>query len=280
MPCLFHQQHDHLKFFIASLIFVMGAMCFSGPVYAQNTSQFKMQTDGGYRYIASNGVPKAGAPDGLKQQSYIFRAPIQAKREASVTMTSPEIYFGVAMDGVPITNARDLTMDAQGGALQPDGHYVYGAVPSALVVKDLSHVGYAADGFAIFVSKKGVFKPSYNEKKEFVPGLGNLDRCNGAVVNNKYYIYVITPDYPQVPLCWSGKPDESFLVDQTRVSAQPKMPAPSGGDLGLKINRGGTSSSSGGSSGSGEAYRPSYPQSQQKRLIEYNKRNRSHKAYE
>lgn len=264
MPCLSYKQHALQNLIIASIMIVMGAMCFSKGVLAQNVgSEFKMQVDGGYRYISSNGIPKVTIA-AIKPQSYIFRTPMEPKAASEITPNNPAYYFGVALNGVPFDAHRDTAPDTRGGFFIKPGQYAYNAIPKALVTKDLSHVGYAADGFAIFVSRTKIFKPSYNEKKEFVAGAGNLDRCNGATVNNKYYIYVITEEYPQLPLCWAGTPDESFLKDQTAVASgtQPlKMPPP--------VNKG---------------YNPlpnmnANVENNQAAFIEKNRKARSHEAY-
>lgn len=51
---------------------------------------------------------------------------------------------------------------------------------------------------------------------EFVPGLGDLDACNGRVgVTPEFpegsYHYVITDAFPSIPRCWVGVPDNSFM---------------------------------------------------------------------
>jgi len=106
-------------------------------------------------------------------------------------------------------------------------------------------VGYAADGFPIYY-KYGydtdgttikTYKSGYILKTEERSGDGNsapdgcpdgyyfndyefdssqsaLDECNGTTgktpdANSEYY-YVITDDFPSVPLCFYGTPDQSF----------------------------------------------------------------------
>jgi hypothetical protein len=207
---------------------VMGAICFSEATFAQKavSSEFNMLVEGGYRYMSSNGVPKVTIA-AIKPQTYVFRTVMEPKPASAVTPNNPAYFFGIALNGVPFDANRDTAPDTRGGFFVKLGQYAYNAIPPALVTKDLSHVGYAADGFAVFVSTAKIFKSSYNEKKEFVAGSGSLDRCNGATVNQKYYIYVITEEYPQLPLCWTGTPDDSFLKDQSTAGAKPvKMPPP------------------------------------------------------
>ena len=124
--------------------------------------------------------------------------------------------------------------------------------------KDLTHVGYAADGFPIFVSQKGKYKSSYvlkagkrpSGKKgpggkydgtytadyQYKSGSGSLDQCNGVTVSGKYYIYILTEEFPHIPRCWSGEPHLSFAkskIETTKKSPPPrKMPnVNSGGGL-------------------------------------------------
>lgn len=99
-------------------------------------------------------------------------------------------------------------------------------------------IGFAADGFPIYGSfirdggevrkvqssyrlRSGV-KPSgdgqpggiydglYRDDYEYVPGLGDLDECNGLSVNGAYRYY-ITEEFPYVLGCFSGTPDGSFF---------------------------------------------------------------------
>jgi hypothetical protein len=294
MTCLSYKQHAFRNIIMASIMFVMGAMCFSALASAQTLAQsagttktpatktapapsaapvnkakpspdtyypkVRKQTEGDFRYIASNGIPNFRVYN-IKPQSYVFRMPLKPVQNKNATLLDPKYYFGVALDGIPIdADHSNLAPDVNGGFFAAEGRYAYKDVPRRLLDKDLAHVGYAADGFAIFVSKKDLFKPSYNNKKEFVAGSGNLDRCNGAIVNEKYYIYVITDDYPKIPLCWSGKPDPSFaktFVGDAK-SSNAKMPKATRSD---KVDP-----------------FPSVGETK-KSFIEKNKRKRSHQIY-
>ena len=55
----------------------------------------------------------------------------------------------------------------------------------------------------------GVFDGSYNEDFEFVTGFGDLDECNGAVVNGTYK-YFATDTYPFFPRCLFGEEITKF----------------------------------------------------------------------
>lgn len=110
---------------------------------------------------------------------------------------------------------------------------------------EMIKVGYAADGFPIYYKYgfadngttivahesgyqlktterggDGLSAPDgcpdgyYFQDYEYVSGISNLDECNGRYgktpeSDNEYY-YVITDNFPSVPLCFSGTPDASF----------------------------------------------------------------------
>jgi hypothetical protein len=117
--------------------------------------------------------------------------------------------------------------------------------------KEMFLVGWAADGFPIYYkwgyqsandAKNGLkeLKSSYRLKKgnrpgdgitapdgkysgkyvadfEFVTDAGDLDECGGRYGTtpefpNGTYYYVITDDFPSVPRCFAGTPDEGFKV--------------------------------------------------------------------
>jgi YHYH protein len=118
--------------------------------------------------------------------------------------------------------------------------------------EDLMLTGFAHDGFPIYYSKSGKYKPSFKlatksrtgdvcsyttpktkinkELKntnpdgtfvsdwEYVKGLGDLDECNGMTVNGKY-MYFVTDTYPYAGRCLMGEYTEQ----------RPKSPPPGGG---------------------------------------------------
>ncbi len=127
---------------------------------------------------------------------------------------------GWNLDGM---GAREtLGLDAQNAHVDRRGLYHYHGMPPALVSVDGGTLmGYAADGFEIhyvggnarssYMLKQGT-RPSapggahdgtYNEDFEFVRGSGNLDACNGAMVDGKYH-YFATDTYPFFPRCLFG----------------------------------------------------------------------------
>ena len=131
-----------------------------------------------------------------------------------------------------------LGLDNNHGHLQRTGMYHYHGLPKGLIdrlkvnssKKDLIKVGFAGDGFGIFISKSNKYKPSYKLRKrnrpngplgkfdgtytndfKFVPKSGDLDECNGLNIEQGY-IYLITNSFPYIPRCWVGKPHISFLT--------------------------------------------------------------------
>lgn len=61
----------------------------------------------------------------------------------------------------------------------------------------------------------GAFDGAFREDWEYVEGSGDLDECNGRTgVTPEFpdgtYYYVITDDYPYIPRCVFGTPDDSF----------------------------------------------------------------------
>jgi len=250
-----------LKFAIASFIFVGGAFCFL-DASAKDKASVSIITKDGFRYVESLGIPRHGGSKAVKPRPYGFRVVAKPELKGNITHLKPGQFFGVALDGVPFSlgikgfwNDDDgwpehlSKMDAFGGFIQSGGQYLYGSIPSGLLTKDLSHIGYAADGFPIFVSKKHSFQSSYRLKEgrrpegvapdgvyngryvtdyQYIPRSGNLDECNGVTVNKKYYIYVLTNEFPFVPRCWSGVPDGSFLNFAAPVVSENKAGVPSG----------------------------------------------------
>ncbi len=146
--------------------------------------------------------------------------------------------------------AVPLGLDENHAHVQPTGAYHYHGLPT-LLLKDLgvaagSHsplVGWAADGFPIYAlygfedpddatSRVVEMRSSYRLKEgrrpggdepdgdydgafvqdyEFVPGLGDLDECNGReTVSPEFpqgtYAYFLTQDWPVVPRAMRGEP--------------------------------------------------------------------------
>ena len=140
-----------------------------------------------------------------------------------------------------IQNVIDLGLDFNHAHVQPTGEYHYHGSPTSLISnddngEDLVHVGFAHDGFPMYFSKSGKYKPSfklldgsregedctysthktidisvgghhdgtYGSDYEYVSGYGDLDECNGITVNGQY-MYFVTESFPYVSRCLMGE---------------------------------------------------------------------------
>ncbi|MGC6430990.1 MAG: YHYH protein [Jejuia sp.] len=139
-------------------------------------------------------------------------------------------------------NMINLGLDFNNAHVQPSGAYHYHGTPTSVVEsfdtgEDLVHVGFALDGFPIYYSKSGMYKPSYKllggnregedctyetrrssrdisigghhdgtytSDFEFVEGSGDLDECNGINLDGNY-IYLVTDEFPYVSRCLMGE---------------------------------------------------------------------------
>lgn len=145
--------------------------------------------------------------------------------------------------------AITLGLDANFAHVQPNGKYHYHGIPTGLIEllnwspdKHSPLIGYAADGFPIYAvtgvvdgtvttmtpsfrlkpgnrpggtQPTGPYDGTFVEDYEYVSGLGNLDQCNGSfTVSPEYpsgtYAYFLTEQYPVIPRCFAGTPDQSF----------------------------------------------------------------------
>ena len=142
----------------------------------------------------------------------------------------------------PMSAASGFNVDTHHAHTQPDGAYHYHGPPNALFdqLGDQASglIGFAADGFPIFGSffddgsqiraarssyrvrsgsrptgagnPGGVYDGTYRDDYEFVPGIGDLDECNGMTTADGVYGYYITDAFPWVIGCFTGTPDPSF----------------------------------------------------------------------
>ncbi len=227
-----------------------------------------VQIKNGNRIMKTNGLPNhptgafpnAGNPNSISAQDVKYTLPVNPSFSGeSKWVREP----GVALNGVkfePETAERfvcetgevyrieafqdlvNLGLDFNHAHVQPTGAYHYHGVPEGLVKvldtgNDLVLVGFALDGFSIYYSKKGKYKPSFQLAKdlrtgdacsyrnpkesmdkvlkdtrpdgtfvsdwEYVEGLGQLDECNGVEVNGQY-TYFVTDEYPYMSRCLKG----------------------------------------------------------------------------
>jgi len=205
--------------------------------------------------------PNEGNPNSISAQKLTYEFPITPKLTGESKWAREP---GIALNGVkfePETAERfvcetgevykieaiqdlvNLGLDHNLAHVQPTGAYHYHGVPKDLIEKfdtgeDILLIGYAKDGFPMYYSKSGQFKPSYmliddirtgevcnyrnpmqNMKYNFyntrpdgtfvsdwqyVPGAGQLDECNGITIDGQYG-YFITNEYPFVSRCLKGE---------------------------------------------------------------------------
>ena len=156
-----------------------------------------------------------------------------------------------------IQSSTDLGLDFNQAHVQPTGAYHYHGQPTILselydTDDDLVHVGFAADGHLIYISKSNAYTTSYKLSTEsrsatnciynappnssavidetspagtftqdysYIATHGDLDECNGTTVAGQY-IYVITDEFPFIGRCLMG----SFT--ETTPAAPPGSQAP------------------------------------------------------
>jgi hypothetical protein len=143
----------------------------------------------------------------------------------------------------PMFPANGFRVDSHNAHVQPNGSYHYHGTPNAMFAADTAVesplVGFAADGFPIFGSwfdddgtvrkalpsyrlktgtrqavsgyttPSGDYDGSYRDDYEYIEGLGDLDECNGMLVDGVYG-YFISDAYPYIMGCLKGQMDSSF----------------------------------------------------------------------
>lgn len=150
-----------------------------------------------------------------------------------------------------MSGAINLGLDQHHAHVQPTGAYHYHGLPTGLYERlarereGMILLGYAADGFPIYGPRgysdpedaesslvplrssyrlkrgtrtggpEGTYDGTFVADYEYVPGLGDLDECNGRTgVTAEYpdgtYYYVITEEFPFIPRQFRGTPDASF----------------------------------------------------------------------
>lgn len=163
----------------------------------------------------------------------------------------------------------NLGLDFNNAHVQPTGAYHYHGSPTSVIKQfdsgdDLVHIGFAHDGFPMYYSKSGVYKPSYklvsgtregedctyetrrNTKNitigghhdgtytsdfEYIAGSGDLDECNGIIIDGKY-MYLVTQEFPYVSRCLmgevtleerGGRPTTAQLFERMDVNSDGKI---------------------------------------------------------
>ena len=207
--------------------------------------------------------PNTGNPNRISAQNRTYEFPMnpvytgQPKwvREPGVAINGVKFEPGTAEVVVCDTGENyrvealqdviDLGLDFNHAHVQPTGAYHYHGSPTSVIKdldtgEDLIHIGFAHDGFPIYYSKSGKYKPSYKlldgnragedctysnphntvdisvgghhdgtygSDFEFVEGSGDLDECNGITIDDQY-IYMVTEEFPYVSRCLMGEVEE------------------------------------------------------------------------
>ncbi|EDM42879.1 hypothetical protein SCB49_11302 [unidentified eubacterium SCB49] len=210
--------------------------------------------------------PRKGNPNTISAQNITYTFPVTPKYTGkSKWVREP----GVALNGIKfepgtaevvmcetgenfrveaLQNVINLGLDFNHAHVQPTGAYHYHGTPTSLINEqdtdeDLMHIGFAHDGFPMYYSKSGKYKPSYTlisgdregedcsyenpmEKMdisvgghhdgtytsdfEYVAGSGDLDECNGITIEGRY-MYLVTNEFPYVSRCLMGEFDDSKM---------------------------------------------------------------------
>ena len=155
----------------------------------------------------------------------------------TATCTSGETYRIEALQDL-----LDLGLDFNNAHVQPGGKYHYHGLSDLLAAAfdngdDLVLVGFAADGHLMYVSLTDAYETSYELSNEtrsgteclhsgragitldlegtvpdgtygsdwiYTEGAGDLDECNGTVIDGQYS-YIITNAFPYIPRCMMGE---------------------------------------------------------------------------
>ena len=208
--------------------------------------------------------PRKGNPNTISAQNKTYTFPVNPKytgnpkwiRESGVALNGVKFEPGTAevVECETGENYRveafqdiiDLGLDFNNAHVQPTGAYHYHGAPTSVVKnfdtgEDLVHVGFAHDGFPVYYSKIGKYKPSYKALKgnregedcayenpkqtidvsvgghhdgsftsdfEYVEGSGDLDECNGITIEGNY-LYLVTTEFPYVSRCLMGDYEET-----------------------------------------------------------------------
>ena len=282
-----NHTHDHDEATTSNYDHYFGAYTLEDAHYGTKTT---VTIDNGIRTMVTNALPnhKTGAfptkgnPNTISAQNRTYTFPVNPKYTGNATWAREP---GVALNGVKfepgtaevvacdtgenyrveaLQDEIDLGLDFNHAHVQPTGAYHYHGTPTSVIEnydtgEDLVHVGFAHDGFPMYYSKSGAYKPSYKlvsgnregedctyenpmqkmdislgghhdgtytSDFEFVDGSGDLDACNGITIDDKY-VYLVTNEFPYVSRCLMGE----FKEDR------PKGPPPGNRPNGARPGR-------------------------------------------
>ena len=206
--------------------------------------------------------PNQGNPNTISAQNKTYSFPLKPKytgkaqwvREPGVALNGVKFEPGTAEVVVCDTGENyrveafqdliDLGLDFNHAHVQPTGAYHYHGSPTSVIEnsdtgQDLVHVGFAHDGFPMYYSKSGKYKPSfklldgdrdgegctytthktidisveghhdgtYGSDFEYIEGYGDLDECNGITIDGKY-MYLVTTEFPYISRCLMGEVEQ------------------------------------------------------------------------
>ena len=163
----------------------------------------------------------------------------------------------------------DLGLDDSNAHVQPSGAYHYHGIPEGVVEEDhgfdhSSLVGFAADGFPVYArygynqdgnvieletswkikegarpsdGPPGDYDGTFTQDFEYLEGMSYLDECNGMFTETPEYpegtyAYFLTDEFPYIPRCVVGTPDNSFANLQN-AGGGPGGGGPPGGGPGM-----------------------------------------------
>ncbi|WP_452229885.1 YHYH protein [Lacinutrix sp. MEBiC02404] len=228
----------------------------------------KVTVEGDQRVMVTNALPNhktgefpnPGNPNTISVQNKTYTFPLNPVYTGkSKWMREP----GIALNGIKfepqtaevvvcetgenyrveaIQDVINLGLDFNHAHVQPTGEYHYHGTPTSMIEtfdtgKDLVHIGFAHDGFPMYYSKSGKYKPSftlvegdregedctydnpmehldisvgghhdgtYGSDYEYIDGSGDLDACNGIEIDGQY-MYFVTNEFPYVGRCVMGE---------------------------------------------------------------------------
>jgi hypothetical protein len=173
------------------------------------TGTFPIQsTDPAYRYDQN--------PNRIAKQSFRWVLPLDPAPAHKPSCT-PGGVIGVLDDGVALFNALDgegrdagahEVLDACGGHPDPASTYHHHDVPACILKQAPSGstrlVGYALDGYGIYVVKSANGTLPTNTELDRCHGTTSVVRWNGK--RRRIYHYVATLEYPYTVGCFHGTP--------------------------------------------------------------------------
>ena len=263
------ETHSHSKNSFSNTTHYFGAYDLEDKEYGTKT---KVTLTKDARVMVTNALPNhntgefpnPGNPNTISAQNNTYSFPLSPKYTGKATWAREP---GIALNGIKfepgtaevvvcdtgenyrveaLQNVIDLGLDFNHAHVQPTGAYHYHGTPTSVIEEfdageDLVHVGFAHDGFPMYYSKSGKFKPSYKaidgnregeectydnphqsmdisvgghhdgtftSDFEYVEGYGDLDECNGITINGKY-MYLVTAEFPYISRCLMGDYEEA-----------------------------------------------------------------------